>query len=192
MSCGALPCQGASPAGSRRSQGTDTRRTPRSSSGARGELGPGWLYVALMWSRRHKIIESPKAGRYAQLWCRTCCNCESSNKPCGKLLGCACAMHWHTVTNRSYHEKTPFHQLATTLIMVGRMEGQVPWRDGFARQTAYNDAMGGECKFDEVIGVIGMVRCRGEQLGLSLTRTQSYYKPSSESKAVETAVGRSL
>ncbi|EKX36056.1 hypothetical protein GUITHDRAFT_146093 [Guillardia theta CCMP2712] len=107
--------------------------------------------------RRHKIIESPKAGRYAQLWCRTCCNCESANKPRGKLLGCACAMHWHTVTNRSYHEKTPFHQLATTLIM-----------------TSYNEAVNSECKFEQVIGVIGMAIGWNEHIEAQHPHRQHY------------------
>ena len=95
-------------------------------------------YVARGGRRRHKIIESPKAGRYAQLWCRTCCNCAISSKPVGKLVGCTNTAHWHTVTNRSYHEKTPFHQLAHNLL-----------------QASYNEALQDRIPFEDAIGLTG-------------------------------------
>eukprot|EP00802_Teleaulax_amphioxeia_P007492 Tamp_07498.p1 GENE.Tamp_07498~~Tamp_07498.p1 ORF type:complete len:525 (+),score=63.01 Tamp_07498:267-1841(+) len=87
---------------------------------------------------RHKIIESPKAGRYAQLWCRTCCNCTISGKAIGNLVGCTNTAHWHTVTNRSYHEKTPFHQLANNLL-----------------QASYNEALQARIPFEDAIGLTG-------------------------------------
>eukprot|EP00288_Rhodomonas_lens_P019642 CAMPEP_0177689544 /NCGR_PEP_ID=MMETSP0484_2-20121128/260_1 /TAXON_ID=354590 /ORGANISM="Rhodomonas lens, Strain RHODO" /LENGTH=253 /DNA_ID=CAMNT_0019199969 /DNA_START=155 /DNA_END=913 /DNA_ORIENTATION=- len=88
---------------------------------------------------RHAIIESPKAGRYAQLWCRTCCNCEQTGKKVGKIAGCVDAAHWYTITNRSYHEKTPFHQLVNTLLVA-----------------SYNDAVSSRIGFEDAIGAVGM------------------------------------
>eukprot|EP00286_Rhodomonas_abbreviata_P026946 CAMPEP_0181296732 /NCGR_PEP_ID=MMETSP1101-20121128/4860_1 /TAXON_ID=46948 /ORGANISM="Rhodomonas abbreviata, Strain Caron Lab Isolate" /LENGTH=254 /DNA_ID=CAMNT_0023401615 /DNA_START=138 /DNA_END=898 /DNA_ORIENTATION=+ len=88
---------------------------------------------------RHAIIESPKAGRYAQLWCRTCCNCEQTGKKVGKIAGCVDAAHWYTITNRSYHEKTPFHQLVNTLLV-----------------SSYNEAVSSRIGFEDAIGPVGM------------------------------------
>jgi len=86
-------------------------------------------------SGRHAIIESPKAGRYAQLWCRTCCNCEQTGKKVGRLAGCVDPAHWYTITNRSYHEKTPFHQLVNTLLVAS-------YNDAIARRVGFEDALG--------------------------------------------------
>mmetsp|Transcript_4986 Transcript_4986/g.8016 ORF Transcript_4986/g.8016 Transcript_4986/m.8016 type:complete len:442 (+) Transcript_4986:175-1500(+) len=90
-------------------------------------------------SGRHAIIESPKAGRYAQLWCRTCCNCEQSGKKVGKIAGCVDPAHWYTITNRSYHEKTPCHQLVSTLLVA-----------------SYNEAVQKKIGFEAAIGSVGM------------------------------------
>lgn len=90
-------------------------------------------------SGRHAIIESPKAGRYAQLWCRTCCNCEQSGKKVGRLAGCVDAAHWYTITNRSYHEKTPFHQLVNTLLVA-----------------SYNEAIAHRLGFEDALGSVGL------------------------------------
>jgi hypothetical protein len=119
---------------------------------------------------RHKIIESPKAGRYAQLWCRTCCNCSLSSKAIGNLVGCTNTAHWHTVTNRSYHEKTPFHQLAHNLLLASyaeALQAGIPFEDaiGLTGQTYYkmsadkggdlNEQPGGGAPRREVKGVDG-------------------------------------
>eukprot|EP00960_Hanusia_phi_P033733 750624-Hanusia_phi.AAC.3 len=106
---------------------------------------------------RHRIIESPKAGRYAQLWCRTCCNCEATGRPIGNLLGCSNAAHWHTVTNRSYHEKTPFHQLANNLL-----------------QSSYNEALQSGMPFEKAIGPIGIAYYRNgiDQRGVEAAKTK--------------------
>mmetsp|Transcript_780 Transcript_780/g.2343 ORF Transcript_780/g.2343 Transcript_780/m.2343 type:complete len:388 (-) Transcript_780:1974-3137(-) len=106
---------------------------------------------------RHRIIESPKAGRYAQLWCRTCCNCEATGRPIGNLVGCANAAHWHTVTNRSYHEKTPFHQLANNLL-----------------QSSYNEALQSGMPFEKAIGPIGIAYYRNgiDQRGIETSKTK--------------------
>ena len=110
------------------------------------------LALACVWytCRRHKIIESPKAGRYAQLWCRTCCNCTISGKQIGNLVGCTNTAHWHTVTNRSYHEKTPFHQLANNLL-----------------QSSYSEALQARIPFEDAIGLTGQTYYKmvGEKSG---------------------------
>jgi len=90
--------------------------------------------------RRHQIIDEPKAGRYAQLWCRSCCNCEMMDKPVGLLAGCCCIAHWYTITNRSYHERTPFHQLACMLL-----------------KSSYDEALAAGSPFAEMIGPIGQM-----------------------------------
>ena len=107
--------------------------------------------------RRHKIIESPKAGRYAQLWCRTCCNCAISSKTIGNLVGCTNTAHWHTVTNRSYHEKTPFHQLAHNLLQASyneALQARIPFEDaiGLTGQTYYKMAGEKGCEADQQPG----------------------------------------
>jgi hypothetical protein len=90
--------------------------------------------------RRHQIVDEPKAGRYAQLWCRSCCNCEVLGKPVGLFAGCCCIAHWYTITNRSYHERTPFHQLASTLL-----------------KSSYDEALAAGSPFATMIGPIGQM-----------------------------------
>ena len=53
-------------------------------------------------------------------------------------MGCTNTAHWHTVTNRSYHEKTPFHQLAHNLL-----------------QDSYNEALQARIPFEDAIGLTG-------------------------------------
>jgi len=65
-------------------------------------------------------------------------------------VGCTNTAHWHTVTNRSYHEKTPFHQLANNLL-----------------QSSYSEALQARIPFEEAIGLTGQTYYKmvGEKSG---------------------------